>query len=267
MTSWIVLWTAALVGIDVGWQPLDSGELEYIIQIEPETLHALRDGSEIVSRVPPDLARVRSYRIRVGHGELPHQNVSRLPDESPPAEATTRDTAPRQPSPARSVAGSPRAPRSTEVSTDDEPSHETASDGPALGQIEGTPRSPQPTSPHEADSLGAGGAAASPDLRLPQPFSAHGEAKPLDQTAAYRTPRSREELKGENQKPTLPKAPDASAANKATAGDIAPTLGAWLLLTVGLAASVGGNLYLVMVTWSQRKSYRRLAARLKATTA
>src|SRR5437773_2237128 len=67
----LVVGTAAL-GIDVGWQPHEDGGLEYIIQIEPELVSKLKPGDEITGGVRRSLRDVRSYRIIVGTGPLPH---------------------------------------------------------------------------------------------------------------------------------------------------------------------------------------------------
>ncbi|HVU90022.1 MAG TPA: hypothetical protein VHD36_22005, partial [Pirellulales bacterium] len=79
MNGVLALVAAATLGIDVGWQPLDDGGLEYIIQLEPQTLDSLRDGQDLSSQLPPSLQGVRTYRITVGNGPLPHEG------EPPPA--------------------------------------------------------------------------------------------------------------------------------------------------------------------------------------
>ena len=61
-----------VLGIDVGWQPLPDGGVEYIIQIEPEMLDTLRRGEDLGSDIPSNLD-VRSYRITVGTGKLPRK--------------------------------------------------------------------------------------------------------------------------------------------------------------------------------------------------
>ena len=66
-----------LFGIDVGWQRSPDGDLEYIIQIEPEMLDTLREGRPIHSDIPPHLKDVRSYRIQVGTGKLPREGANR----------------------------------------------------------------------------------------------------------------------------------------------------------------------------------------------
>ena len=81
MNGVLALVAAATLGIDVGWQPLDDGGFEYIIQLEPQTLDSLRDGQDLSSHLPPSLQGVRTYRITVGNGPLPHKG------EPPPVTA------------------------------------------------------------------------------------------------------------------------------------------------------------------------------------
>lgn len=61
----------AVLGVDVGWQPLPNGGLEYIIQIEPQLLDSIRAGNDLVSDIPANLQGVRSYRITIGSDRLP----------------------------------------------------------------------------------------------------------------------------------------------------------------------------------------------------
>ena len=48
---------AATLGINVGWQRLPEGGMEYIIQLDPQSLEALRAGQPVQSDVPPPPAR------------------------------------------------------------------------------------------------------------------------------------------------------------------------------------------------------------------
>jgi hypothetical protein len=61
----------ATVGIDTGWQPLADGQFEYILQLEPQVLEALRDGREVASDIPASLRGVRFYRLTAGTATLP----------------------------------------------------------------------------------------------------------------------------------------------------------------------------------------------------
>ncbi len=82
MYTVIVCLAATAVGIDYGWQRMPDGDMQYIIQLDPQTLDALRDGRAIESDIPPLAGNVRSYRIVVGHKSLPHDTS---PAPSPPA--------------------------------------------------------------------------------------------------------------------------------------------------------------------------------------
>jgi hypothetical protein len=66
-----VLLAATSLGVDWGVQRQDDGQLEYVIQIEPALLDALKRGESITSRVDPRVIDVRRFRIQVGTGELP----------------------------------------------------------------------------------------------------------------------------------------------------------------------------------------------------
>jgi hypothetical protein len=75
--AFLVTWAA--VGVDYGWQPIEGGQLEYIIQIAPAELDAMKQGEEVVSEIHPDAQGVRRFRIRVGRGELPRLGTSPAP--------------------------------------------------------------------------------------------------------------------------------------------------------------------------------------------
>jgi hypothetical protein len=68
---------AAALGVDYGWQQTDSGEWEYIVQVEPALLSSLADGERIVSELPRELQGVRRIVLRVGTQEVPR---GRIPD-------------------------------------------------------------------------------------------------------------------------------------------------------------------------------------------
>ncbi|MBI3467354.1 MAG: hypothetical protein HY000_30460 [Planctomycetes bacterium] len=65
----------AAVGIDTGWQPRADGRLEYILQLEPAVLEALRAGREVASDMPPTLRGVRFYRLTAGTSEVPRSST------------------------------------------------------------------------------------------------------------------------------------------------------------------------------------------------
>jgi len=88
----ISLLLAAVIGVDVGWQPTEEGDLEYIIQISPEQLRTLRAGDEIEVGVRPMLRPVRRYRIIVGNEPLPRQTARPAIGGPPPDTIATPDT-------------------------------------------------------------------------------------------------------------------------------------------------------------------------------
>jgi hypothetical protein len=95
MNSLFILITAAALGIEVGWEPLDEGGHEYTIQIEPQLLEILQRGEdEIFSDVPPEL-NVRRYRLMVGTGKLARV-FARPGDPQAPAVATRGARDPKQ---------------------------------------------------------------------------------------------------------------------------------------------------------------------------
>ena len=63
----------AMVGVDVGWRPAENGDLEYIIQIDPQQARTLKTGDVIEVGVRPQLRSVRQFRIVVGNESLPRQ--------------------------------------------------------------------------------------------------------------------------------------------------------------------------------------------------
>jgi len=82
MHAGCLLIALATVGVETGWQPLDRGGLEYIIQLEPSLLDALRSGESITSEIPLAVRGVRRYRIVVGRDPVPRIGATGLPRSS-----------------------------------------------------------------------------------------------------------------------------------------------------------------------------------------
>lgn len=95
MNGIAILVALAAVGVDYGWQPASDGQLEYIIQIEPAMLDALKNGRTITSEIHPDARDVRRFRIQVGTGVLPRVGV--LAANNAPARLSTSDSDPQSP--------------------------------------------------------------------------------------------------------------------------------------------------------------------------
>ncbi|HEY4760489.1 MAG TPA: hypothetical protein VIH42_07910, partial [Thermoguttaceae bacterium] len=71
MFAQVIWFSTMIVGINVGWQPLPEGGTEYIIQLDPQSLEALKAGETILSDVPPSAGDVRTYKIIMGTKKLP----------------------------------------------------------------------------------------------------------------------------------------------------------------------------------------------------
>ena len=71
--SWAAAIIAAMLGVDVGWQPLEDGTYEYIIQIEPELAARLDESYVLEVGVLPEMRNVSRYRIIVGRAVLPRK--------------------------------------------------------------------------------------------------------------------------------------------------------------------------------------------------
>lgn len=160
----LLLLAAAMVGVDVGWQPLAGGGFEYIIQIEPDALEALAAGHDILSEIPEELRGVRRYRITVGTDPLPRigtpPHAAALRQRFPDREPAESETAP-------SRSGSPffRQRNSYAADLGDEATRESQALSPADGD-DALPRKAEPADPfdsHLPKSRGAGPDIASGD--------------------------------------------------------------------------------------------------------
>jgi len=155
----------ALTGIDVGWQPIEEGGLEYIVQIEPETLARLKPGDELATGIRPVLRDVRRYRIVIGKGPLPR---IALPEGTAPA--PSRSSQPQ-------VAPVPLA------ASEPEQSIVVPAERPAPAAIPAAPLAPGPAPPARIATVPQRPASAPPAPRA-QPavgeWQAPGAAKSAD---------------------------------------------------------------------------------------
>ncbi len=101
-----LLITSAVLGVDFGYQPTDQGQLEYIIQIEPDAIEKLKSGEAIQVGLPPNVQRVQVFRVQVGDAELPkilptayeepvnekEKDIGLMPTESPKLTAPPEST-------------------------------------------------------------------------------------------------------------------------------------------------------------------------------
>jgi hypothetical protein len=103
-----VMAATVLLGIQFGYRPLPEGGMQYLIQIEPQTLESLRTGAVAAeSDIPPGVDDIRSYKITVGTGELPKvlppptAEKVRAPAKGQPRKAELPAAEPGKPSPPR----------------------------------------------------------------------------------------------------------------------------------------------------------------------
>lgn len=80
MNAVTTLFVLVAAGVNYGWQPAGSNSdaYEYVVQVEPELLDALRRGDAvpIESNVPADVGPIRKVRITVGRGDVPRQSLA-----------------------------------------------------------------------------------------------------------------------------------------------------------------------------------------------
>ncbi len=81
MFGTILCVAAVTLGVEVGWEPNDNGGLEYIIQIDPDSLRSFSDGRPLRSDFPKDLRGLQTIRFQVGDNKLPR--VALAPEKSP----------------------------------------------------------------------------------------------------------------------------------------------------------------------------------------
>jgi hypothetical protein len=74
MLAQILCISVGILGINVGWRPMDDGGMEYIIQLDTQSLEALKSGEPIQSDVHPEAGDIRSYKIILGAEKPPRIN-------------------------------------------------------------------------------------------------------------------------------------------------------------------------------------------------
>lgn len=236
----MLMLAAASIGVDFGWQPIAGGGVEYIIQIEPELLESLASGrADIVSEIPPFLRGVKSYRITVGTGPLPHHG------EPPPVDdAADQDDSAGMPGPSRDPFAGAFAGRGSK------PLRRPAG---VSGRSDVNPAAYEEDDLPDADEQAAGAG----EVRLP-----HGSG-PGDSRAKERRPgrqqaddlASDEAASGDGGEPS----PSDTGAQPNDTGN-RPWLPLGLAL-IALCASLAGNAYQGWVTYALRQRYLLLLAR------
>lgn len=285
MGGMVVCLAATVLGVDVGWQRMDDGQWEVIVQIEPELLEEMLRAGEapgdlVAAGIPPQLRGVRRYRIRVGTGPVPREE-----GELPPVELTSeRKEAEERPSEA-----SPNAANAGEFEPGQGYSPPSVP-GYSPPPIPFPEPKPGPTQPPElgvgelpgeqapaSDGLGQG-----PTAEPGEPAESPPESPLESQGAGARAPSGPQELvvdPGAKQLPVRPALhlePSASPSDRTTREASAeppseapeptpaePTGRPWLPLTLallGLSGSLGANAWLLWIARDFRSRYRTLLA-------
>jgi hypothetical protein len=143
-----------VLGADVGWRPLSSGDgMEYLIQLSPKDLEAIRSGEAWMTDIPAAVGDVRAYRITVGTEALPRIDP---PPSLPSLAADSPDDQPDgqpAPHPIRPEPGAKPLPEQQAVHMTPRPVEDDASSGngtaagdgsspDSAGQDEATPERP-----------------------------------------------------------------------------------------------------------------------------
>ena len=80
MQSALLFLMASSLGVMFGWQPMPDGspQYEYVVQLEPELLATMREGTTIPisSEVPDDIRPIARIRITVGRDDLPREQLA-----------------------------------------------------------------------------------------------------------------------------------------------------------------------------------------------
>ncbi|MCR4412370.1 MAG: hypothetical protein NUV77_08100 [Thermoguttaceae bacterium] len=225
--------------IEVGWQPLPDGGMQYLIQIDPQMVEILRAGFAAESDIHPQVKDVRSFRISIGTGPLPRQE----PRRSSNSPAPTGTAWP--PSLGTSGPGKTNPPNATSGSSS-EPG----------GANPGAFTRPQgPSGDKPAWSLPGGRSASSPG-EAPAKLPANLDSRPVPDKRAETPPVGKanratfEQTVGEKRDETA----DSSSTAKRP----------WTALTAALAGlfgSLGGNVYLGWLFLETRRRYRALLKR------
>jgi hypothetical protein len=87
MNTLLICVAAATFGFQYGWEQLPDGRMEYIIQLDPAALEALRDGEALRSDIPVAAGEIRAYRIVMGRGR-PRRDTPPAKPSPPPAKVT-----------------------------------------------------------------------------------------------------------------------------------------------------------------------------------
>lgn len=288
MTGLLVCLSAAALGVDFGWQPIAGGGIEYVIQIEPQMLEALKQGEDLSSALPAGARNIRRYRIVVGDGRLPHHGEP-LPEQ--PAEKPPEKPAEKQP-PAKASGDRSSAAGESGTTDDNSATDEAAANwtmplaspyppdyeragiplpgpvlkpaliaGPALEApaLQGDPKAPAAGDVAQADEQPA----ALESHRAGKPAVAESHA--TEPAASHSSVKASRDDPPAGNKEHAADGGETPSASDAVQASVEPPPSSTTL--VGLFASLGGNVFLLWVASGQRSRYRALLRRSRESLA
>ncbi len=269
MNAIALLVAATTLGVDYGWQPTEDGDVEYIIQIEPSLLEALKSGRDITSEIHPDVRGVRRFRIRVGSNALPREGSVASDDESQPApgappavEEPMLDTRPPQNPPFVSPFAHPGDNR-TKPGGGEFPGAEPPPAKDDDGQL--LPLPPASTPPRGGDfGSDASSDNKPPELQAPEPLQLDPDTGPLVHKPAVYAEDATGTVSAAKQSTKTDAPGDANAST--SSGEQAEEAKPWFPLTLTalfLFGSVGLNLYLVWIARGIYVRYRTVSDELR----
>ena len=116
----------AVIGIAVGWDRDVQGDLVYVIQIEPEAIESMVEGTPIESSIPPGRSDIRHLRFQIGREQLNPLATLPLPPLDPSASQPETPGGPTQEKSNGDFLGLPDLPSTT---SDPGPSESPKFDG------------------------------------------------------------------------------------------------------------------------------------------
>lgn len=288
MTGLLACLSAAVLGVDYGWQPIAGGGIEYIIQIEPQMLDALTRGEDLSSALPPAARNIRRYRIVAGNAPLPHHGEP-LPIDPGEEPAAKRQSSSAEVSPvrydrldpaddaARKLSMPLRSPYPDDYETSGiplpgpahappplvRPQLTSVVEEPAAAEIAAEPEAAdsrvarQPLADRDKPSIWTSAAKPSTNfspMQKPQGSEA-GKRRPPSQPKETHGAKAGKPSPAERTEPLSPSEQPAPKSNE----QVSDNTGSAAL--VGLFASLGGNVFLIWVATGQRHRYRSLLRR------
>jgi len=260
MAATAMMFLAALVGTDapanveVGWRPLPSGGMQYLIQIDPMTVEVLRTGQAIESYIPPHVKDVRGFQVGIGRGKLPRIDP---PVVSPPVSGQKSAGVGHQPP--TGEGGRPGlagfAPGASL-----RPAKANPSESPAAAASESSKLPPWGAEKPRGSNKGANKETPPPQL----PAELTGQLFP-EKSMSKSAPGKASAATFEQWVGNKDLGEKATPRAQTSGGQTAPAR-PWTALTLALAGlfgSLGGNVYLGWLLVETRRRYRVALRRLK----